>query len=54
MTKPHLTLLTGGSRGMGLAMAQQLLSPGRLLVCIARHTSEPLATRAADQGAGLE
>ena len=54
MTKPHLTLLTGGSRGMGLAMAQQLLSPGRLLVCIARHTCEPLATRAADQGAGLE
>ena len=54
MTKPHLTLLTGGSRSMGLAMAQQLLSPGRLLVCIARHTSEPLATRAADQGAGLE
>ena len=54
MTKPHLTFLTGGSRGMGLAMAQQLLSPGRLLVCIARHTSEPLATRAAKQGAGLE
>lgn len=54
MTKPHLVFLTGASRGMGLAMAQQLLSPERLLVCIARHTSGPLAASAADQNAGLK
>ena len=53
MTKLHLTLLTGSSRGMGLAMARQLLEPERLLVCMARHTSEPLAAQAAAHGAGL-
>ena len=36
MTK-HLTILTGGSRGMGLAMAQQLLQPGHTLISIARN-----------------
>lgn len=50
----HLTLLTGSSRGMGLAMARQLLAPDRLLVCMARHTSVALAGEAAAQGAGLE
>lgn len=54
MTKLHLTFLTGGSRGMGSAMAQQLLAPDRWLVCIARHKSEALNARAAYQGAGLE
>ena len=54
MTQLHLTLLTGSSRGMGLAMAQQLLAPERLLVCIARHASQALASSAAEQGAGLE
>lgn len=54
MKKPHLTFLTGGSRGMGLAMAQQLLAPDRLLVCISRHRSEPLDARAVSQGAALE
>lgn len=48
----HLTLLTGSSRGMGLAMAQQLLAPDRLMVCIARHTSDTLAARADAQGKG--
>ena len=49
----HLTLLTGSSRGMGLAMAEQLLAPDRLLVCMARHASHTLAAQAADKGAGL-
>lgn len=53
MTEFHLTFLTGSSRGMGLAMAQQLLAPNRLLVCMARHTSCALAANAADQGADL-
>ena len=41
MTK-HLTILTGGSRGMGLAMGQQLLQKGHHLLCIARKTSSDL------------
>lgn len=50
----HLTLLTGASRGMGLAMAEQLLRPGHTLVCIARHANPELAARAAAAGATLE
>lgn len=50
----HLTFLTGGSRGMGLAMAQQLLQPGRMLVSIARHTEPTLTMAASAQGAVLE
>ena len=38
----HLTILTGGSRGMGLAMGQQLLQKGHHLLCIARKTSSDL------------
>lgn len=45
MTK-HLTILTGGSRGMGLAMGQQLLAQGHQLLSIARKTSAPLAASA--------
>lgn len=41
--KQHLTILTGASRGMGLAMAQQLLQPGGTLLCISRHTQPALA-----------
>ena len=40
----HLVVLTGASRGMGLAMARQLLRPDRLLLCISRHTNEALAS----------
>ncbi|HNZ91367.1 MAG TPA: SDR family NAD(P)-dependent oxidoreductase [Acidovorax sp.] len=50
----HLTLLTGASRGMGLAMAHQLLRPGHLLVCISRHASAELANAATQAGAALE
>ena len=45
MTK-HLTILTGGSRGMGLAMGQQLLAQGHTLLSIARRTSSELAAAA--------
>jgi benzil reductase ((S)-benzoin forming) len=41
-TKAHLTILTGASRGMGLAMAQQLLLPGHTLLCISRNTQASL------------
>ncbi|GAA3992428.1 SDR family oxidoreductase [Comamonas faecalis] len=38
----NLTILTGGSRGMGLAMAQQLLRPGHTVISIARNASDTL------------
>ena len=47
---PHLTIITGASRGMGLAMAQQLLSPDAMLLCIARHSNTALATQALQNG----
>ena len=50
-TLRHLTLITGASRGMGLAMARQLLADGHELLCISRHTNDELAAQA--QAAGL-
>lgn len=52
--KHHLTIMTGASRGLGLALARQLLVPGATLVCISRHTSDPLAQAATKQRAALE
>ena len=53
-TRPqHLTILTGASRGMGLAMAQQLLAPDRLLLCISRHANDELAEQAKAAGSQL-
>ncbi len=49
----HLTILTGASRGMGLAMALQLLEPGRHLLCISRRTNDALDRQAAQRGATL-
>jgi len=43
MTAQHLTILTGASRGMGLAMAQQLLGAGHRLLCLSRHANPALA-----------
>ena len=42
----HLFILTGGSRGMGLAMARKLLKPGNTLLCISRKANETLAAQA--------
>jgi len=42
----HLFILTGASRGMGLAMARKLLKPGNTLLCISRKTNETLAAQA--------
>lgn len=55
MTTPpkHLTILTGASRGMGLAMARQLLAPDRLLLCISRQNNTALAEQAEATGAPL-
>jgi len=38
--KQHLTLITGSSRGLGLAMCQQLLARGHFVVAIARKRTE--------------
>ena len=54
MHKPHLFILTGASRGMGLAMAQQLLRPGHALVCISRHSNADLQEAALASGVALE
>lgn len=54
MSQPqHLTILTGASRGMGLAMAEQLLAPNRLLLCISRKTNEALEAAAKQANAPL-
>jgi NAD(P)-dependent dehydrogenase (short-subunit alcohol dehydrogenase family) len=42
-TQRPLTILTGASRGMGLAMARQLLQQGHELLSIARKRNEALA-----------
>ena len=42
----HLYILTGASRGMGLAMAHQLLQPGHSLICISRRANAELAEAA--------
>jgi benzil reductase ((S)-benzoin forming) len=42
---PHLTIITGASRGMGFAMAQQLLGAGHELLCISRRTNPALDGR---------
>jgi benzil reductase ((S)-benzoin forming) len=49
----HLTLLTGASRGMGLAMARQLLAPNRMLLCLSRQISAELEAEAQQRGAPL-
>jgi len=54
-TASHLTVLTGASRGLGRAIAEQLLwQPGRQqLLCISRHSDDALAALAREAGAGL-
>jgi NAD(P)-dependent dehydrogenase (short-subunit alcohol dehydrogenase family) len=49
-----LTILTGASRGMGLAMARQLLEAGHELVTLSRSTSEDLSRTADKSGAPLQ
>ena len=49
----HLYVLTGASRGMGLAMALQLLQPDNMLLCISRSANEALAAQAVKAGTNL-
>lgn len=50
---PQLYILTGGSRGMGLAMARQILRQGHHLVTLARHSNPELETIAQTHHAAL-
>ncbi len=45
----HLTILTGASRGMGLAMAKQLIAQDHELLCISRQQNAELTTLAQAQ-----
>ena len=45
----HLYIITGASRGMGLALAQQLILPGNALLCISRNTTDALTLMAKEQ-----
>jgi benzil reductase ((S)-benzoin forming) len=49
----HLFIVTGASRGMGLAMAQQLVQLGNTVLCISRGTNETLTVQAKQAGATL-
>jgi benzil reductase ((S)-benzoin forming) len=50
----HLYILTGTSRGMGLALARRLLSPSHHLLCMSRHPNPALAQAAERLGANCE
>jgi NAD(P)-dependent dehydrogenase (short-subunit alcohol dehydrogenase family) len=52
--KAHLYLITGASRGLGAAMAEQLLTPENRIVCISRVTNAALTSEAAARGARCE
>ena len=49
----HLTIITGASRGMGLAMAQQLAAAGHSLLCISRQTNPALEAQAKAHGVSI-
>jgi NAD(P)-dependent dehydrogenase (short-subunit alcohol dehydrogenase family) len=54
MPLPHLTLITGASRGLGAALAAQRLHEGHRVIGIARQASPELAALAAARGLPLE
>ena len=49
----HLFILTGASRGMGLAMARQLLQPANTVLCMSRSINETLEVQARQADASL-
>ncbi|MEJ1131170.1 SDR family NAD(P)-dependent oxidoreductase [Variovorax sp. CCNWLW225] len=53
MTTSQLTLITGASRGLGRAMAAQLLQAGHMVLGISRRQDPQLAELAAKAGAEL-
>ncbi len=53
LMKKHLTLLTGASRGMGFAMARQLLTQGHSVLGISRTAQDALTQHAVRSGGTL-
>ena len=49
----HLYVITGASRGMGLAMAEQLLQNGHYLISLSRHANAQLQASAEKKGVPL-
>ena len=47
-TRMHLFVLTGASRGLGAAMAEQLLKPGHRLLTLSRHAAELWVVQGSD------
>ncbi|HJV71262.1 SDR family NAD(P)-dependent oxidoreductase [Ideonella sp.] len=52
-SSPHLTFITGASRGLGAALAAQRLHEGHQVIGISRRASPELAALAAARGARL-
>lgn len=50
----QLYIITGASRGMGLALAEQLLSAEHTLLCISRHGNDAFSSHAGALGCTLE
>ena len=50
----HLYVVTGSSRGLGAALAQQLAAPGHTVLGIARRTNDSLAARGGSLEGSLE
>ncbi|MDO9314875.1 MAG: SDR family NAD(P)-dependent oxidoreductase [Burkholderiaceae bacterium] len=44
----RLVILTGASRGLGAALAEQLLAPGTVMLCLSRGRHPTLAQRASE------
>ncbi len=47
----HSVIVTGGSRGLGLGIAQLLCAEGYQVIAVARGESEPLAAAIAENDA---
>ena len=50
----HFFIVTGASRGLGFAIAEQLLAPQHALLCISRHSAAGLTAQASARGSRLE
>lgn len=54
MSSSSLFIITGASRGMGEAIARQLLRPGHVVLGLSRQVNAALTEAAAEHGARLE